>query len=138
MSLGSVIKMPAKLTTKAIRFIEGKNFAHLATLMADGSPQVTPVWIDHEGDVILVNTAVGRVKQKNTARDNRVAISIASQDNPYDKVVIRGRVMAQTFEGAEAHIDKLAHKYTGVTKYQRSQPDEKRIIIRIEPITIIS
>jgi len=130
--------MPAKLTTKAITLIEGKNFAHLATLMADGSPQVTPVWVDHEGDVILVNTAVGRLKQKNTARDNRVAISIASQDNPYDKVVIRGRVIAQTFEGAEAHIDKLASKYTGVTKYQRSQPDEKRIIIKIEPITLIS
>jgi PPOX class probable F420-dependent enzyme len=130
--------MPAKLTSKAIRLIEGKNFAHLATLMADGSPQVTPVWIDHEGDVILVNTAVGRMKQKNTARDNRVAISIASQDNPYDKVLIRGRVIAQTFEGAEAHIDKLANKYTGVTKYQRSQPDEKRIIIKIEPITLIS
>ena len=130
--------MPAKLTTKAITLIEGKNFAHLATLMADGSPQVTPVWVDHEGDVILVNTAVGRLKQKNTARDNRVAISIASQDNPYDKVVIRGRVIAQTFEGAEAHIDKLANKYTGVTKYQRSQPDEKRIIIKIEPITLIS
>jgi PPOX class probable F420-dependent enzyme len=106
--------------------------------MADGSPQVTPVWVDHEGDVVLVNTAVGRMKQKNTARDNRVAISIASQDNPYDKVVIRGRVIAQTFEGAEAHIDKLANKYTGVTKYQRSQPDEKRIIIKIEPITLIS
>lgn len=130
--------MPAKLTTKAITLIEGKNFAHLATLMADGSPQVTPVWVDHEGDVILVNTAVGRLKQKNTARDNRVAISIASQDNPYDKVVIRGRVIAQTFEGAEAHIDKLASKYTGVTKYQRPQPDEKRIIIKIEPITLIS
>jgi PPOX class probable F420-dependent enzyme len=130
--------MPAKLTTKAITLIEGKNFAHLATLMADGSPQVTPVWVDHEGDVILVNTAVGRQKQKNTARDNRVAISIASQDNPYDKVVIRGRVIAQTFEGAETHIDKLANKYTGVTKYQRSQPDEKRIIIKIEPITLIS
>jgi PPOX class probable F420-dependent enzyme len=130
--------MPAKLTTKAITLIEGKNFAHLATLMADGSPQVTPVWVDHEGDVILVNTAVGRLKQKNTARDNRAAISIASQDNPYDKVVIRGRVIAQTFEGAEAHIDKLANKYTGVTKYQRSQPDEKRIIIKIEPITLIS
>ena len=130
--------MPAKLTSKAIRLIEGKNFAHLATLMADGSPQVTPVWIDHEGDVILVNTAVGRMKQKNTARDNRVAISIASQDNPYDKVLIRGRVIAQTFEGAEAHIDKLANKYTGVTKYQRSQPDEKRIIIKIDPITLIS
>jgi PPOX class probable F420-dependent enzyme len=130
--------MPAKLTPNAIRLIEGKNFAYLATLMPDGSPQVSPVWIDHEGDVILVNTAVGRVKQKNTARDNRVAISIANQDSPYEKVVIRGRVIAQTLEGAEAHIDKLARKYTGATKYQRSRPNEKRIIIKIEPLRIVS
>jgi PPOX class probable F420-dependent enzyme len=129
--------MPAKLTTNAIKLIEGKNFAYLATLMPDGSPQVSPVWIDHEGDVILVNTAVGRVKQKNTARDNRVAISIANQDSPYEKVVIRGRVIAQSFEGAEAHIDKLAMKYTG-GQYQRSRPDEKRIIIKIEPLRIVS
>ena len=130
--------MPSKLTTTAIRLIEGKNFAYLATLMPDGSPQVSPVWIDREGDVILVNTAVGRVKQKNTARDKRVAISIAGQDDPYEKVIIRGRVVAQTFEGAEAHIDKLAFKYTGARKYQRSSPDEKRIIIKIEPIRIVS
>ena len=129
--------MAAKLTANAIKLIEGKNFAHLATIMPDGSPQVTPVWIDHDGDVVLVNTAVGRCKQKNTARDRRVAISITNQDNPYDKVIIRGRVITQTFEGAEAHIDKLAKKYTGATKYQRSQPDERRIIISIEPIKVI-
>jgi PPOX class probable F420-dependent enzyme len=130
--------MPAKLTANAIRLIEGKNFAHLATIMPDGSPQVSPVWIDREGDVILVNTAVGRVKQKNSARDPRVAISIVNQENPYEKVVIRGRVIAQTFEGAEAHIDKLAKKYTGAIKYQRSRPDEKRIMFRIEPLKIVS
>ncbi len=130
--------MPAKLAANAIRLIEGKNLAHLATLMPDGSPQVTPVWIDHEGDVILVNTAVGRVKQKNTAKDHRVAISIIKQENPYEKVIIRGCVVAQTFEGAEAHIDKLAKKYTGVTKYQGSLPDERRIIIKIEPMQVTS
>lgn len=130
--------MPAKLTANASRLIEGKNFAHLATLMPDGSPQVTPVWIDHEGDVVLVNTAVGRVKQKNTARDRRVAVSITNQNNPYEKIIIRGRVLAQSFEGAEAHIDKLAKKYTGADKYQRSSPDEKRIIIKIEPVKLVS
>jgi PPOX class probable F420-dependent enzyme len=130
--------MKAKLTAKAIRLIEGKNFAHLATLMPDGSPQVSPVWVDHDGDLILVNTAVGRVKQKNAARDDRVAISIADEDNPYDKVIIRGRVVAQTFDGAEAHIDKLANKYTGAAKYQRASPDEKRIIIKIQPSRIVS
>jgi PPOX class probable F420-dependent enzyme len=130
--------MPAKLTANAIRLIEGKNFAHIATLMPDGSPQVSPVWIDREGDMILVNTAVGRVKQRNIARDPRVAISIANQENPYEKVIIPGRVVAQIFEGAEAHIDKLAKKYTGAPKYQRSRPDEKRIIFKIEPLKIVS
>jgi PPOX class probable F420-dependent enzyme len=130
--------MPAKLAANVMRLIEGKNFAHLATLMPDGSPHVTPVWVDHEGDVILVNTAVGRVKQKNAAKDPRVAISIIKQENPYEKVIIRGRVVAQTFEGAEAHIDKLAKKYTGAPKYQRSRPNEKRVIIKIEPMRITS
>jgi PPOX class probable F420-dependent enzyme len=129
--------MPAKLTANAIRLIEGKNFAHLATLMPDGSPQVTPVWIDHDGDVIFVNTAYGRAKQKNSATDRRVAISIINQDDPYDKVIVQGRVLDQTFEGAEAHIDKLAKKYTGLEKYQKSGPNEKRIITRIEPTKII-
>jgi PPOX class probable F420-dependent enzyme len=129
--------MLAKLTTNAIRLIEGKNFAHLATLMPDGSPQVTPVWIDHDGDKVLANTAYGRTKQRNTATDRRVAISIINQNDPYDKVVIQGRVIDQTFEGAEAHIDKLAKKYTGLEKYQKSAPNEKRIIIRIEPTKIL-
>jgi PPOX class probable F420-dependent enzyme len=128
--------MAAKLSEKAIRLIEGKNFAHLATLLPNGSPHVAPVWVDHEGDTILINTAVGRIKQKNIARDPRVAISIADQDDPYEKVIIRGRVVAQTFESAEAHIDKLAKKYTGASRYQRTQADEKRIIIKIVPTKI--
>jgi PPOX class probable F420-dependent enzyme len=128
--------MVMKLTANAIRLIEGKNFAHLATIMPDGSPQVSPVWIDHEGDTVLVNTAVGRLKQKNTTRDHRVAISITNQENPYDRVIIRGRVIAQTLEGAESHIDKLAKKYMGLNKYQKSRPDERRIIIKIEPTNI--
>ena len=128
--------MVAKLTANSIRLIEGKNIAHLATLMPDGSPQVTPVWIDHEGDVVLVNTAMGRVKQRNISRDHCVAVSITNQDDPYDKALIRGRVIAQTFQGAEAHIDKLAKKYTGASKYQKSLPDENRIILKIEPIKV--
>ncbi len=128
--------MDAKLTTNAVRLIEGKNFAHFATLMPDGSPHVTPMWVDHEGDLVLMNTAEGRVKLRNITRDPRVAISVADQNNPYDRVIIRGRVVARTNEGAEAHIDKLAKKYTGANKYQRSSPTEKRVIIKIEPIRI--
>ena len=125
--------LPAKLDAKAIKLIEGKNFAFLATIMPDGAPQVSPVWIDHEGDVILVNTAIGRQKQKNTAREPRAAISVADQNNMYDKIVIRGRVKSQTLEGADAHIDKLAKKYIGKDSYPWRQPGEKRIILRIEP-----
>jgi PPOX class probable F420-dependent enzyme len=134
----AAIKMAGKLTEEAIRLIEERNIAHLATLMPDGSPQVTPVWIDHQGDLILINTAVGRVKQRNCARGARVALSIAGQENPYDKIMIRGRVIAQTSQGAEAHIDKLAKKYTGAAKYQKSRPDERRIIIKIEPIAVVT
>lgn len=125
--------MSAKLTSKATRLIEGKNFAHLATVMPDGSPQVSPVWIDHVGDTVLVNTAEGRVKQRNVARDPRVAISIVDQSDPYDKVLIRGRAVAQTSQGADEHIDSLAKKYIGKDKYPWRAPGEKRIIIRIEP-----
>jgi len=129
--------LTAKLSEKAVKLIEGKNFAFLATLLPDGSPHVTPVWADHEGDILLVNTSMGRVKQKNTVRDARVSISIADQDNMYDRIVIQGRVISQTHEGAEAHIDKLAKKYTGAKKYQRQSPTEKRVIIKIEPLRII-
>jgi PPOX class probable F420-dependent enzyme len=117
--------------------IEGKNFASLATLLPDGSPHVTPMWVDHEGDMILMNTAEGRVKLRNIARDPRVAVAITDSTNPYDRVVIQGRVIARTRDGAEAHIDKLAKKYTGAKKYEKSTPDEKRVMIKIEPIKIL-
>ena len=125
--------LSVKLDVKAIRLVDGKNFAFLGTIMPDGAPHVAPVWIDREGDTILVNTAVGRVKQRNVARDPRVAISIGDQNNMYDKIVIRGRVASQTLEGADAHIDKLAKKYIGEDRYPSRQPGEKRIILRIEP-----
>ena len=128
--------MPAKLNDKAIRLIEGKNFAYLATIMPDGAPHVAPVWIDREGDTILVNTVVGRAKQKNISRDPRVALSVADQSNMYDEIVIR--VTSQALEGADAHIDKLAKKYIGKDKYPWGTPGMKRIILRIEPIHILT
>ena len=129
--------MATKLSQEAIRMIEGKNFGHIGTLLPDGSPHVTPVWVDRDADLVLINTAMGRVKQKNTVQDQRVSISIIDQDNPYDRIVIQGRVIGQTNEGAEAHIDKLAKKYTGANKYQRSSPDERRVIIKVEPLRIL-
>ncbi len=113
--------------------IEGKNFASLATLMADGSPQVTPVWVDHEGDLILVNTAEGRLKQRNLSRNPKVALSIFDMSNPYEMVSIRGRVIEMTTRGADEHIDKMAKKYLGKDKYPYRKPEEKRVLVKIQP-----
>jgi PPOX class probable F420-dependent enzyme len=108
-------------------------FAHLATLNADGSPQVTPVWVDFDGTHILVNTAKGRVKTKNLARDPRVALSIADPENPYRYLAVQGRVTEMTEQGADAHIDKMAKKYLGKDSYPFRTPDEVRVIVKISP-----
>lgn len=115
------------------QLFQGKNFAHFATLMKDGSPQVTPVWIDIDGNYILINTAEGRLKQKNVSRDPRVAVSVADQGNPYNMVTVQGTVVEQTTKGADAHIDKLAKKYMGLDKYPLRAPGEKRVILKIKP-----
>jgi len=120
----------------AVRLIEGKNFANLGTLMPDGSPQVTPVWVDRENDLVLVNTAEGRVKLDNVTRDPRVAISIFEQDDPYNKVLIRGTVVEITKDGAEDHIDKMAMKYRGLAKYPWREPGISRVLIKIRPTRI--
>jgi len=122
-----------QITEPVAKLLEGKNLAFVATLMKDGWPQITPTWVDIEGDRILVNTAEGRLKQKNISRDGRIAISIADQNNPYHMVTVRGRVVEQTNEGADEHVDKLAKKYLGVEKYPLRSPNEKRIIIKIKP-----
>lgn len=119
-----------KLNDKAIGLIGGKNFGYLATLNKDGSPQVTPVWVDREGDLLVVNTAVGRVKDKNTKRDPRVAIAIADASKQYNMVTYRGTVVERTTKGAREHIDKMYKKYFGGDKYPSSEP---RIMIKIRP-----
>ena len=116
-----------------MQLLTGKNFAFVATLMKDGSPQITPTWIDFDGKIILINTAEGRTKQKNTSRDPRIAISIVDQNDPYNMVTIRGKVIEQTSKGADDHIDKLAKRYLGVDKYPFRSSTEKRIIIKVEP-----
>jgi len=113
-----------------IEIIEGKNFAYLATTMADGSPHVSPVWIDRDGDLLLVNTVPGRMKQKNVSRDPRVAISLMQMKNPYTHLLIKGRVIEQTQQGALDHIDRLARKYLGK---EYPWKDRNRIILRIKP-----
>ena len=110
-----------------------KAFANLATLMADGSPQVTPVWFDYTGEVIRVNTAKGRVKARNLKQGSAVALAIMDPDNPYRYIQIRGRVARVSEQGADAHIDSLAKKYLGQDKYPYRQPGEVRIMCEIEP-----
>lgn len=108
-------------------------FAQLATLMADGRPQVTPVWVDYDGEHIRVNSAKGRVKDKNMRRDKRVALSIQDPDNPYRYLAIQGDVVEITEEGADAHIDALAKKYLGKDRYPFRAPGEVRVIYKIRP-----
>lgn len=108
-------------------------FVHLTTLMPDGSPQISPVWVDVEGDDIVINSAQGRVKDKNIRRDPRVALSVTAPDNPYKALMVRGRVVEITTEGADAHIDALAKKYLGKDKYPFRQPGEVRVKYRISP-----
>ena len=115
-----------------------KSFAHLATLMPGGQPQVTPVWVDYDGRHILINTAVGRQKDKNLQRDGRVALSMIDPENPYRYLEVRGRVAERTSEGAEQHIDKMAKKYLGQDKYPYRQPGEVRVVYSIEPEHVTS
>jgi len=122
-----------QITEPVAKLLEGRNLAFVATLMKDGWPQITPTWVDIEDGKILVNTAEGRLKQKNISRDDRIAISVADQNNPYHMVTVRGRVVEQTNEGADEHVDKLAKKYLGVAKYPLRSPNEKRVIIKIKP-----
>ena len=108
-------------------------FAHLATLMPDGSPQVTPVWCDYDGIHIRINTAKGRIKDKNMRRNQKVALSIVDPENPYRHLAVRGEVAEIAEQGADAHIDLLAKKYLGKDKYPFRRPGEVRVIYKILP-----
>ena len=125
-----------KLSEKAKKIIDGKNFASVATLMPDGSPQVAPVWVDRDGDTIILNAARSRQRTKNLKKDPRVAISIFEQSNPYSNVSIRGKASEITEKGAEEHIDKMNMKYNGTPKYANHDPNDPRVIIRVEATKI--
>ena len=128
--------MAGTLSDGVRKLLEGKNFAHLATLMPDGSPQVSAVWVDYDGKHVLVNTAEGRQKPLNLRRDPRVAISIVDQENPYVSATIRGRVVELTHDGADVHIDKMAKKYLGQDTYPFRAPGEQRLIVKVEPVRV--
>ena len=117
---------------------EKKALAHLATLMPGGEPQVTPVWIDYDGKLVIFNTAVGRQKDKNLEHDGRVALSIVDPDNPFRYLEVRGVVTERTTAGADEHINKMSKKYTDKDKYSFGQPGEVRVIFKIKPEHVTS
>jgi PPOX class probable F420-dependent enzyme len=112
---------------------DGKALAHLGTAMPGGAPQVTPVWFDYDGQFFRVNSARGRVKDRNMRRNPAVALSIVDPGNPYRYVGVRGRVVDITEQGGDAHIDRLAKKYLGKDRYPYRRPGEVRVIYTIAP-----
>ena len=123
------------LIEPVIKIIKDKNFAFLGTIMKDGRPQVSPIWIDIDdnNNIILFNTAQGRIKHKNISRDPRVSLSLVDKNNPYSMVTIQGTVIEQTTIGADEHIDKLAKKYLNIDRYPSHSPLIKRVICKIKP-----
>lgn len=122
-----------KLTDKQAQLFLDKNFGAVATIRPDGTPHVTPVWLDYDGERVLFNTATGRAKWHHMRRDPRVTIEVYSQDNPYEYVTVTGTVELEEGDAANDHIDKLAEKYTGNPKFQGYRPEERRVIVRVTP-----
>jgi PPOX class probable F420-dependent enzyme len=125
--------MPNAIPEKYRDLFQKRAFANLGTLMPDGRPQVTPVWVDYDGEHVIFNSAKGRQKDRNVRRDPRVAMAITDPDNPYRYLEIRGRVVEITEQGAAEHIDKMAKKYLGVDQYPYAQPGEVRVMYKIKP-----
>jgi PPOX class probable F420-dependent enzyme len=113
-----------------------KAFVHLATVGPIGRPQVTPVWVDFDGTHIRINTARGRIKDRNLKASPQVALAAQDPENPYRYVQVRGRVVEMTEQGADAHIDALAKKYLGLDRYPNRAPGEKRVIVKILPESV--
>ena len=122
-----------KLEQKAIDLIKGKNLVFIATLMKDGSPQLSPVWADYEDGFVMVNTAEGRIKHKNVLNDTRVAVSVVANENPLDMITIRGKVVEILPDYDYVHINKLTKKYMGIENYPFRREGEKRIVFKIKP-----
>jgi len=130
--------MSQAIPEKYADLLEKAAFGNLGTLMKDGSPQVTPVWVDYDGKYVRVNSAMGRVKDKNMRRDPRVSIALQDPANPYRYLEIRGKVVEITQNGADDHINKLAKKYLGKDVYPFRQPGEVRVLYKIEPEKVSS
>jgi len=126
--------MASPIPDKYLDLFQKKAFAHVATIMPDGSPQVTPVWVDYDGRYVRINSARGRTKDKNLRRNPNVALAIQDPDNPYRYLQVRGRVVEITEAGAGDHINKLSQKYVGKPVYEGRQPGEVRVMYKIDPL----
>ena len=126
-----------ELSESVAKLLKDKNFVFISTLNPDGSPHVTPTWVDTDGEHIIINTEVGLIKYRNIINDSRVAVSLVEQSNPYNNLTAQGIVVEKIMGSlAEDHMDKLAKKYMGVEKYPFRQPGVKRIIFKIRPTRI--
>ena len=125
--------MPATISPGFQKLLQEPAFCQLATLMPDGSPQNTQVWVDTDGEHILINTAQGRQKERNVQRDPRVAVNVVDPTNAWRIAMVRGRVVEVTTEGAIEQIDRLARKYLGQDTYPFHHPQRIRTTIRISP-----
>ena len=121
-----------KLPEEAINMLKAKNFASLATVNKDGSPQVSVVWIDYENELIMINTAKGRVKTNNMERDPRVSVSVTDSTTPYYQITFKASVVDITEENAEDHIHSLAKKYLNEDNFPIAN-NETRVIVKIKP-----
>ncbi len=127
------------LSAGAIKLLKEPQLGHLATLMSDGSPQITPVWVDvtDDGKRVLINTEDSRLKATITARDNRVALRVADAKDAQRTVGVRGTVVERQIDGSVDHMDKLVQKYLGLEKSRMREPGDVRIVLHIEPIHIM-
>ncbi len=125
--------MSEVIPARFLELFQKKSFGHLATLLPNGTPQTSPVWVDFDETHVLVNSARGRLKDKNMRQRPQVALSIQDPDDPYRYLEVRGRVVEITEQGAEEHIDRLAKRYLGLDRYPYRQPGEVRVIYKIKP-----
>ena len=125
----------AAIPDEAKHLFEGKNFAHVATINKDGSPQVSPVWVRIEGDLIVFNTTEGLLKTKNIRRNPSVAVSITAppEENPLEHLVVQGKVVEMTHEGADDDMDAQTKRYIGLDTFPLRQPGEERVMVKIQP-----
>lgn len=125
--------MAQRIEGRPRELLEAANFCHVGTIRGDGTPHIVPVWVDTDGEHVLLNTAEGRAWPSNARRDPRVTLTVANMDNPYEYVEIRGRVAEMTREGADDHINRMAKKYLDEDEYPFRQPGEQRMVVRVAP-----